>query len=170
MISTRIIVLDSKNTSSNYIQSGILVCDCKSKDTKASCTWASIQTSPNQYSRQVACSCSKYYSGNTCQTFIDYCSVAGNICDLYPTFNNNMTCQSLTAVSATTNLTYACVGSCASGFTKDALGICQDINECASATACPSTATCTNQIGSYTCTCQTGFEYIAGNKTCQSKY
>lgn len=122
----RLTVTDSKSVASSYIQSGILVCDCKSIDTQAKCNWNSIQTSPNQYSRSVACRCSKYYSGANCKTFIDYCAVAGNICDLYPGKGNSMTCQSLNAVSPTTKLTYTCTGTCASGFVKDSItGACK---------------------------------------------
>ena len=169
-ICNRLKVTDSKNVSTTLTQDGLLICDCNSNDTQATCNWASIQTSPNFHSRQVACQCSKYYSGSNCQTFIDYCTIAGNICDLYPGFGNNMVCTSLTSVSPTTGLTYTCTGTCAAGFVKDSLGVCQDVNECAISTSCPPQATCINQIGSFSCNCPPGFVYSATKNTCESKY
>ena len=102
----------------------ILICNCKSVDTSAKCIYASIQTSPNQYAKSVACECSNFYSGPNCQTAVDYCSLGGNLCDLYPGFNNTMTCQSLTPGNQL-NLTYQCNGTCTNGFIKDQIGACQ---------------------------------------------
>ena len=40
----------------------------------------------------------------------------------------------------------------------------KDINECLNSNACPSSATCINTIGSYTCQCPTGFSF--SNNAC----
>ena len=57
-----------------------------------------------------------------------------------------------------------CTSSCPSGYsittacTTTANAICSDINECATSNGgCAATATCSNSIGSYTCTCNSGY-------------
>ena len=48
-------------------------------------------------------------------------------------------------------------GSCNAGF-ELVNGVCQDIDECQVATTCADNATCANQPGAFTCTCNTGYE------------
>ncbi|XP_038049131.1 neurogenic locus notch homolog protein 1-like [Patiria miniata] len=50
---------------------------------------------------------------------------------------------------------YVCY--CSSGYTKDADGICQDIDECEENETCDSNAKCVNTIGGYRCECNDGF-------------
>ena len=65
----------------------------------------------------------------------------------------NEKCVSLTSTECT----------CKSGFDRDSDGNCVDIDECESnVVSCPSTSTCKNTIGSYTCNCDTGY----GGRSC----
>lgn len=59
-------------------------------------------------------------------------------------------------VNADNSLGYIC--SCNSGYELSGTSSCVDIDECTTiANLCPTTATCTNTPGNYTCTCLEGF-------------
>ena len=56
---------------------------------------------------------------------------------------------------------YVC-GSCPDGFSGDGED-CVDVDECAGETRCHALATCQNTIGSYTCTCPSGYTDTSGD-------
>ena len=86
------------------------------------------------------CDCAAGYSGDSCETNIDECSL--NLCNVTGTFNctdgvNSRTCN------------------CKNGYDGDD---CEtNIDECASA-PCKNGGTCADGINSYTCTCLEGWE------------
>lgn len=82
------------------------------------------------------CECLPWRLGRTCEAF-DYCFTAD--------------CGRGTCVNGTSDFT--CV--CESGFTGDDCR--EDIDECASATACGGHGTCTNTVGGFDCSCDPGF-------------
>lgn len=145
-----------------------LICNCKSLDSDNTCLYNSLLSVINPYTAIVACSCNEYYKGIYCNETIDYCSL-GNWCTLYPGFNTNITCSSYNvSMQKQTGFGYQCIGTCSSGFSKNSIGACEDINECLSNTACPLNSICVNQIGDYTCECIKG--YIYKNNQCEGKY
>ena len=78
-----------------------------------------------------------------------------------------MRCKSLSlSEQKQTGRGYTCVGQCPDGFTRDEYQACIDINECENPSACPSGASCINQIGGYKCDCGAGRTYKDGK--CQS--
>ena len=94
-----------------------------------------------------------------------------------------MRCKSLSlSEQKQTGRGYTCVGQCPDGFTRDEYQACIDINECENPSACPSGASCINQIGGYKCVfpenctdwqglfrckCDAGSFYNISTNTCQ---
>ncbi|XP_065180017.1 sushi, von Willebrand factor type A, EGF and pentraxin domain-containing protein 1-like [Sycon ciliatum] len=114
------------------------------------------------------CSCNPgYYGVGTSTSPCQSCTFSEANVDSITT-SGTVTCSSgYTRVGGNTNAT------CPSNSTTgewEAVGNCEDINECASSTDnCHSAATCTNTIGSFTCSCNPGY-YGVGTSTspCQS--
>jgi hypothetical protein len=62
---------------------------------------------------------------------------------------------------------------CKPGFTLNSEGKCVDVDECQTAGACNENAVCSNTVGNFTCTCESGFQDDgAGNcvRVCPSSW
>lgn len=116
-----------------------------------------------------ACKCESYYTGNYCEQERNDC-LLGDVCNLYGKKYSNSSCQKLTiAEQKAQGLTYKCVNfTCASGFSANANGACEDVNECSQTpNPCPADAvSCINSIGSFTCDCGRGKRYR--NNICET--
>ncbi|XP_061307084.1 mucin-4 [Pezoporus flaviventris] len=103
-----------------------------------------------------ACRCEGGYSGPFCQDPPDPCAQG-----CFP----GVRCDSL-----------AGCGPCPAGLTGDGRH-CSDIDECAQGAVCPGNTTCTNTVGSYSCSCPAGEEgegpgcgSACGSRSCPTGY
>eukprot|EP00744_Colponema_vietnamica_P001765 GILI01002885.1.p1 GENE.GILI01002885.1~~GILI01002885.1.p1 ORF type:complete len:746 (+),score=251.37 GILI01002885.1:570-2807(+) len=98
------------------------------------------------------CKCPTGYTGLACQY----------TCPLV----NGAVCNGHGDCAADETAKKAICRNCQAGWTK---GNCEDVDECASAwlNDCPSTATCTNTAGSFTCKCQSGYVFNTYTRKCE---
>ncbi|XP_055957125.1 fibrillin-1-like isoform X3 [Patella vulgata] len=95
------------------------------------------------------CNCNNQWNGSRCQTDVNEC-------------NNQTICGSQNFKCVNFDGGYRC--DCQDGYTKDANGNCEDIDECVDL-PCPQFETCSNTAGNYTCTCPRDSFYTV-NETC----
>ncbi|XP_068020042.1 mucin-4 [Melanerpes formicivorus] len=117
------------NNLSALLQLRFTLCSCSRSQ---ECDYSNTVTLGQSSLQLAACRCEDGYSGPFCQDPLDPCTQG-----CFP----GVSCSS-----------YAGCGPCPPGLTGDGRH-CSDIDECAQGTSCPGNATCTNTVGSYTCTC-----------------
>ncbi|KAH9514277.1 hypothetical protein Btru_028587 [Bulinus truncatus] len=166
---------DSKGESSPVIYLDLVIC---SKCSNAGiCDLSSTRQNEMKNGRFLfhSCLCLAAYTGEDCESELDACKanpcLAGQICA-------DKTAQE----QGNSNIGYTC-GSCPKGY-ELIDGVCVDENECFSnetTSPCPEHSQCENFIGSYKCTCHTGYtidfyntsrckdidECIEGTNSCQ---
>ncbi|XP_010083669.1 PREDICTED: mucin-4 [Pterocles gutturalis] len=124
----------------NITESGTLTCSSSQE-----CDYSDTVTLGGSSLQLAACRCEGGYSGPFCQDPPDPCTQG-----CFP----GVGCDS-----------HAGCGPCPAGLTGDGRH-CADIDECTQGMVCPGNATCTNTVGSYTCSCPTGEEVLG----CQSHF
>ena len=104
---------------------------------------------------QIPCVCADGWSG-------DHCTVDFDSCANFPCYEN-VTCTDNQAPLTG----YKC-GSCPQGYTGDGQ-FCSDFDECANSTTHNCQQVCVNTVGSYSCSCHSGYEFNSDGKTCSGK-
>ncbi|KAK2538455.1 mucin-4 [Columba guinea] len=141
------------NNLSALLQLRFTLCSCSRSQ---ECDYSNTVTLGGSSLQLAACRCEGGSSGPFCQDPADPCAQGcfpGVSCDLH-----------------------AGCGPCPAGLTGDGRH-CSDINECAQGMACPGNCTCTNTIGSYSCSCPDGEEgedlgcgSACGSRSCPEGY
>ncbi|KAM9316126.1 uncharacterized protein PAF06_007094 [Gastrophryne carolinensis] len=140
----RLVATDSQNLSSTF-QPSFVVCNCM---LESQCSYNLTTSISNSSLAIAACVCTNNYTGEFCQDPPNLCSQG-----CFPA----VSCNNITGC-----------GPCPSGFVGDGLHCtgngtyCEDDNECKKPSSCSLNAMCNNTIGSYQCSCNTGF---TGNGT-----
>ncbi|XP_071668779.1 mucin-4 isoform X3 [Patagioenas fasciata] len=141
------------NNLSALLQLRFTLCSCSRSQ---ECDYSNTVTLRGSSLQLAACRCEGGYSGPFCQDLPDPCAQG-----CFPGVN----CDS-----------HAGCGPCPAGLTGDGRH-CSDINECAQGTACPGNSTCTNTVGSYSCSCPDGEEgedlgcgSACGSRSCPEGY
>ncbi|XP_071898725.1 mucin-4 isoform X2 [Anas platyrhynchos] len=116
------------------LQLSFTLCSCR---TSRECDYNDTATVNSSSLQLAACRCEDGFSGPFCQHPPDPCAQG-----CFP----GVGCDPLTGC-----------GPCPPGLTGDGRH-CSDIDECAQGVACPGNGTCTNTVGSYTCSCLDGAE------------
>ncbi|XP_009990998.1 PREDICTED: mucin-4 [Tauraco erythrolophus] len=122
------------NNLSALLRLHFTLCSCSRSQ---ECDYSDTVTLGGSSLQLAACKCDGGYSGPFCQDPPDPCAQG-----CFP----GVGCNSHTGC-----------GSCPAGLTGDGRH-CSDIDECAQGMGCPGNATCTNTVGSYTCSCLSGDE------------
>ncbi|XP_019328413.1 PREDICTED: mucin-4 [Aptenodytes forsteri] len=122
------------NNLSALLQLRFTLCSCSRSQ---ECDYNDTVTLGGSSLQLAACRCEGGYSGPFCQDPPDPCAQG-----CFP----GVSCDS-----------HAGCGPCPAGLTGDGRH-CSDIDECTQGTACPENTTCTNTVGSYTCSCPAGEE------------
>ncbi|XP_067687043.1 uncharacterized protein [Haliotis asinina] len=148
---------DAKGLASNQIDVQISLCGgcqnggtCDFTKTRSS----TVANSPDTF-KLAACTCTTGWGGTDCST-------DQNGCETKPC-GSLRTCTDVTpSVEASTNKAFTC-GPCPAGYQSDAANVkCQDENECQRSTSpCPANSVCTNSVGSFACTCNSGYRKLA---------
>jgi len=100
--------------------------------------------------RMYTCTCEEGWTGRQCN--VPLCNEG---------FAYNPSTDDCVNCAAGTSTFPGCA--CSTGFERNALGICVDIDECESPKTCNNvTESCVNSIGSYECLCKAGFASIGG--------
>ncbi|XP_061862007.1 mucin-4-like [Colius striatus] len=141
------------NNLSALLQLRFTLCSCsRSRE----CDYSDTVTLEDSSLQLAACRCESGYLGAFCQVPPDPCAQG-----CFP----GVACAPR-----------AGCGPCPAGLTGDGRH-CSDIDECAQGTACPGNATCTNTVGSYTCSCLAGEEgeepgcgFACGSRSCPEDY
>ncbi|RUS82424.1 hypothetical protein EGW08_009812 [Elysia chlorotica] len=103
-----------------------------------------------------ACICNSGWSGASCNTDIDECSVA-----------NNCTAANRTHwICANTPGSFSC--QCDEGY-QDSNDECIDVDECAADFTNLCNQNCTNTVGNYTCSCNSGYVLASDRRTCEDE-
>ncbi|KAL8611728.1 hypothetical protein ACOMHN_038981 [Nucella lapillus] len=151
-------VEDSKGAVSPSLRISIVLCTGCSN--QGSCNFSTIRPSVNEYFQLATCDCQPYYAGGDCEGDLDAC--ADDPCPL------NAMCKDLSIKNHMTagpsSAGYQC-GGCPDGYLNKVIGgvfTCHDIDECRSQPA-PCQQLCTNTMGSYQCSCKTGYRTHAAN-------
>ncbi|XP_076197250.1 mucin-4 isoform X3 [Aptenodytes patagonicus] len=141
------------NNLSALLQLRFTLCSCSRSQ---ECDYNDTVTLGGSSLQLAACRCEGGYSGPFCQDPPDPCAQG-----CFP----GVSCDS-----------HAGCGPCPAGLTGDGRH-CSDIDECAQGTACPENTTCTNTVGSYTCSCPAGEEgegpgcgLACGSRSCPEGY
>ncbi|XP_029884256.1 mucin-4 [Aquila chrysaetos chrysaetos] len=141
------------NNLSTLLQLRFTLCSCSRSQ---ECDYSDTVTLGGSSLQLAACRCEGGYSGPFCQDPPDPCAQG-----CFP----GVGCDSHTGC-----------GPCPAGLTGDGRH-CSDIDECAQGMACPGNATCTNTVGSYTCSCPPGEEgegpgcsSACGSRSCPEGY
>ncbi|XP_032049167.1 mucin-4 [Aythya fuligula] len=116
------------------LQLSFTLCSCR---TSRECDYNDTATVNSSSLQLAACRCEDGFSGPFCQHPPDPCAQG-----CFP----GVGCDPLTGC-----------GPCPPGLTGDGRH-CSDIDECAQGMACPGNGTCTNTVGSYSCSCPDGAE------------
>ncbi|XP_010181649.1 PREDICTED: mucin-4-like, partial [Mesitornis unicolor] len=122
------------NNLSALLQLRFTLCSCSRSQ---ECDYNDTNTLEGSSLQLAACRCEGGYSGPFCQDPLDPCAQG-----CFP----GVGCDSR-----------AGCGPCPVGLTGDGRH-CSDIDECAQGTVCPGNTTCTNTVGSYTCSCSSSEE------------
>ncbi|KAL8604296.1 hypothetical protein ACOMHN_023666 [Nucella lapillus] len=151
-------VEDSKGAVSPSLRIPIVLCTGCSN--QGSCNFSTIRPSVDEYFQLATCDCQPYYAGGDCEGDLDAC--ADDPCPL------NATCTDLSIkdhmTAGPSSAGYQC-GGCPDGYLNKVIGgffTCHDIDECRSQPA-PCQQLCTNTMGSYQCSCKTGYRTHAAN-------
>ncbi|XP_068548675.1 mucin-4 isoform X2 [Anas acuta] len=116
------------------LQLSFTLCSCR---TSRECDYNDTATVNSSSLQLAACRCEDGFSGPFCQHPPDPCAQG-----CFP----GVGCDPLTGC-----------GPCPPGLTGDGRH-CSDIDECTQGMVCPGNGTCTNTVGSYTCSCPDGAE------------
>ncbi|KAM6063925.1 LOW QUALITY PROTEIN: mucin-4 [Theristicus caerulescens] len=122
------------NNLTALLQLHFTLCSCSRSQ---ECDYSDTITLEGSSLQLAACRCEDGYSGPFCQDPPDPCAQG-----CFP----GVGCDS-----------HAGCGPCPAGLTGDGRH-CSDIDECAQGMACPGNTTCTNTVGSYSCSCPAGEE------------
>ncbi|RDD39384.1 Mucin-like protein [Trichoplax sp. H2] len=148
-VSLTFIATDSKGKSSTFTPV-VNMCNCSMN---GQCMWNSAV---GEAFAAVPCQCSAGYTGSRCESDIDGCAANADAC--FP----GVTCTDKPASAGLPGFT---CGSCPVGFSGNGVN-CIDINECQVSNGnCGSI--CVNTIGSYRCTCPSGYYLAMDGRTCQ---
>ncbi|XP_076455831.1 uncharacterized protein LOC143290354 [Babylonia areolata] len=156
--------VDSKGAASPSFRVQIVLCDCLEGRGQCSCVGKDTCNTDNliptedEYFLYDTCICEPFYTGENCDSNLDACE--GDPC---PRLTN---CTDLTIeqhkAAGNASLGYTC-SDCPGGYTKvegdDGIA-CQDVNECLQT---PCQQVCTNIVGSYTCSCRSGYRVDSDN-------
>ncbi|XP_072047055.1 uncharacterized protein [Amphiura filiformis] len=144
-VKLEVIVSDGRANTSILFK--LRLCSCVND---GECDWNS--TSYNAAFAVVSCICTPGWLGNDCSVDLDSCvenpCYPGVQCIDRPPPEVNATC-----------------GGCPSGLMGDGFK-CFDFNECADEIANDCNQTCTNNLGSYQCSCYEGYQLHIDNKAC----
>ena len=126
----------------------------------------SILASCNNTQGSYTCTCKTGYTGNgfECKALVKERRKRTAVSDVDPCEADiNVTCPMGASCFIFTNGSSEC--RCHAGYRSNGQTTCTDINECNNESQlCPNNATCTNTIGSYICSCNSG--YTGDGKTC----
>ncbi|KAL8617491.1 hypothetical protein ACOMHN_062702 [Nucella lapillus] len=158
-VSSMVVVAeDSKGAVSPSFSIDIVLCTGCSN--QGSCNFNTTRPSVDEYFQLATCDCQPYYAGDDCEADLDAC--ADDPCPL------NATCTDLSIkdhmTAGPTSAGYQC-GGCPDGYLNRVIGgvfTCHDIDECRSQPALCQQL-CTNTMGSYQCSCKTGYRTHAAN-------
>ncbi|GFS21360.1 fibrillin-1, partial [Elysia marginata] len=156
-VSIGLVAQDSNNLQSEVAQIGIVTCSgCSDRGT---CDYDNVRSTLNPYFAVASCVCDAPYSGIDCEDDKNGC--AGRPCP------QGTVCSDVPAAEeAATGVAYNC-SDCPDGYLLNANRTkCEDINECSSANPCDTNAVCTNTLGAYICTCNSGYRKSGAN-TCR---
>ncbi|XP_043926091.1 slit homolog 1 protein-like isoform X2 [Protopterus annectens] len=130
---------------------------CSSQTVPLCCDGTVNSCTPNGSSCHCDIACINFH--DCCNDYVDTCVNASNNGCLKSPCSPNGKCTRLSKPVGG----YLCT--CAAGFTGNGT-VCNDIDECAIPSSCPSNSKCTNTPGSFSCSCKFGF---SGNgQSCQS--
>lgn len=161
---------DSGATCTNSV--GSYSCTCSSGFTAGSGTCLDNdeciqQNNPCDNNGDLSATCNNTPGSYTCTCSSGFDFTLGSCNDRNECLTNNGNCDPLTLCTNTIG-GHTC-GACPSGYTGDGYVGCTDINECAPDGKGPcddhgnTAATCTNNAGSYTCNCSSGFRATGGS-------
>ncbi|XP_046357628.2 uncharacterized protein LOC124135955 [Haliotis rufescens] len=147
---------DAKGLASNQIDVQINLCGvcnnggtCDFTNTRSSTT----ANSPDTF-KLAACKCTTGWGGTDCNT-------DKNGCETKPC-GSLRSCTDVTpSVEVSSGKAFTC-GPCPAGYQSDAANVkCEDENECQrSSSPCPANSNCANTVGSFTCTCISGYRKL----------
>uniref|UniRef100_A0A1X7TQV9 Mucin-like protein n=1 Tax=Amphimedon queenslandica TaxID=400682 RepID=A0A1X7TQV9_AMPQE len=143
-----VIASDSFNATS-VITPQVRICGCHTD--RGSCTVEGVQNASSN-PLILICDCIEAYNGKYCEDDFDGCIEVSCF--------NDAPCTDVPAPG-----TGATCPPCPSGYTGNGL-ICDDIDECNSTSTSNCSHFCNNTIGSYQCTCMSGYELHSDGRSC----
>jgi hypothetical protein len=108
----------------------IEICDCKGLDSENECIYNTTLLQITSNVKKVKCKCSSYYTGDSCEKTIDYCSLSQPCSPISSEYNITYNCANFDVpTQKATNKTYFCNGTCPNliGYSKDNTGFCLGI-------------------------------------------
>ncbi|KAL8624629.1 hypothetical protein ACOMHN_045164 [Nucella lapillus] len=158
--SLELVVKDSQGVASPSLQ--IRIMQCSGCNSRGICDFDNPRRTGNQYFQFAACVCQPYYSGQDCGVNRNYC-----VDDPCPKLTNCTDWSPEEHMNAgPTSLGYNC-SQCPEGYLRQATTNainCEDVDECKLPTP-PCQQGCTNTVGSYVCSCNSGYRKDTASDT-----
>ncbi|XP_052803968.1 uncharacterized protein LOC128234050 isoform X2 [Mya arenaria] len=155
VVKVSVFVRDDKNVTSSEIEVTIIYCNgCTGN---GQCNYNSHREGEGTDSFRIAvCDCPFNWEGNDCET--DFNGCASDPCAI------GQNCSDVLAVDHIENGDAYTCSDCPDGYAVRGTK-CEDIDECNTTTPCNSNSVCTNTLGSYYCTCNSGFRLLTSDRT-----